>query len=54
MNERLSDSEAVPAVYKAMLELPVSERAGCQLANVARADMTWVPFYPLAPRQVRV
>jgi hypothetical protein len=28
-------------------EKPVSECAGCHLANVAKTDMTWVQFYPL-------
>ena len=28
-------------------ESPVSECAGCHLANVANTDMTWVQFYPL-------
>jgi hypothetical protein len=28
-------------------ERPVSECAGCHLANVAKTDMTWVQFYPL-------
>lgn len=28
-------------------ESPVSECAGCHLANVAKTDMTWVQFYPL-------
>ena len=28
-------------------EAPVSEYAGCHMANVAKTDMTWVQFYPL-------
>ena len=28
-------------------ESPVSECAGCHIANVAKTDMTWVQFYPL-------
>jgi hypothetical protein len=28
-------------------ESPVSECAGCHLANVAKTDMTWVQFYPI-------
>lgn len=28
-------------------EAPVSECAGCHMANVAKTDMTWVQFYPL-------
>jgi hypothetical protein len=28
-------------------EKPISECAGCHLANVAKTDMTWVQFYPL-------
>jgi hypothetical protein len=28
-------------------ESPVTECAGCHLANVAKTDMTWVQFYPL-------
>jgi cytochrome P460 len=28
-------------------EAPVSECAGCHIANVAKTDMTWVQFYPL-------
>ena len=28
-------------------EAPVGECAGCHMANVAKTDMTWVPFYPL-------
>lgn len=28
-------------------EAPVSDCAGCHLANVAKTDMTWVQFYPL-------
>lgn len=28
-------------------ESPVSDCAGCHLANVAKTDMTWVQFYPL-------
>jgi mono/diheme cytochrome c family protein len=47
MNQRLSHSEAAPAAYKVMLALPVSECAGCHMANIAKADMTWVQFYPL-------
>jgi hypothetical protein len=32
---------------KAASEKPVSECAGCHIANVAATDMTWVQFYPL-------
>jgi hypothetical protein len=35
-------------------EAPVSECAGCHMSNVAKADMTWVQFYPPAPRQMRM
>jgi len=28
-------------------ERPVTECAGCHLANVAKTDMTWIQFYPL-------
>jgi len=28
-------------------EKPVTECAGCHLANVAKTDMTWIQFYPL-------
>jgi hypothetical protein len=28
-------------------EAPVSECAGCHMANVAKTDMTWVQFYPV-------
>jgi hypothetical protein len=28
-------------------ESPVTDCAGCHLANVAKTDMTWVQFYPL-------
>jgi cytochrome P460 len=28
-------------------EKPVTECAGCHLANVASTDMTWIQFYPL-------
>ena len=28
-------------------EKPVTECAGCHLANVAATDMTWIQFYPL-------
>jgi len=28
-------------------EAPVTECAGCHIANVASTDMTWVQFYPL-------
>jgi hypothetical protein len=28
-------------------EAPVSECAGCHIANVAKTDMTWIQFYPL-------
>lgn len=27
-------------------EKPVSECAGCHIANVAKTDMTWIQFYP--------
>ena len=32
---------------KAAAEKPVSECAGCHIANVAATDMTWIQFYPL-------
>jgi len=32
---------------KTSAERPVTECAGCHLANVAATDMTWVQFYPL-------
>lgn len=32
---------------KSAAESPVSECAGCHIANVAKTDMTWVQFYPL-------
>jgi hypothetical protein len=32
---------------KTAAEKPVSECAGCHLANVAATDMTWIQFYPL-------
>jgi len=32
---------------KTATEKPVSECAGCHIANVAATDMTWVQFYPL-------
>jgi Cytochrome P460 len=28
-------------------EKPVTECAGCHIANVAKTDMTWVQFYPI-------
>jgi hypothetical protein len=28
-------------------ESPVTECAGCHIANVAKTDMTWIQFYPL-------
>ena len=28
-------------------ERPVTECAGCHLANVAKTDMTWIQFYPI-------
>ena len=28
-------------------EKPVTECAGCHLANVAKTDMTWIQFYPI-------
>ena len=28
-------------------ERPVTECAGCHIANVAKTDMTWIQFYPL-------
>jgi Cytochrome P460 len=37
-----------PEPYEATPEeKPVSECAGCHMANVAKTDMTWVQFYPL-------
>ena len=32
---------------KVAAEKPVTECAGCHIANVAATDMTWVQFYPL-------
>ncbi len=32
---------------KITAEKPVTECAGCHLANVASTDMTWIQFYPL-------
>jgi len=32
---------------KTAAESPVSECAGCHIANVAKTDMTWIQFYPL-------
>ena len=32
---------------KTAAEQPVSECAGCHLANVANTDMTWIQFYPI-------
>jgi hypothetical protein len=32
---------------KVSAERPVTECAGCHLANVAATDMTWIQFYPL-------
>ena len=32
---------------KTSAERPVSECAGCHIANVAATDMTWIQFYPL-------
>ena len=32
---------------KSAAEKPVSECAGCHIANVAATDMTWIQFYPL-------
>ena len=32
---------------KTSAERPVSECAGCHIANVAKTDMTWIQFYPL-------
>jgi len=32
---------------KTAAEKPVTECAGCHLANVASTDMTWIQFYPL-------
>jgi len=32
---------------KTAAEAPVTECAGCHLANVASTDMTWIQFYPL-------
>src|SRR5689334_18216068 len=32
---------------KTAAEKPVSECAGCHIANVASTDMTWIQFYPL-------
>jgi Cytochrome P460 len=32
---------------KTAAEKPVTECAGCHIANVAATDMTWIQFYPL-------
>ena len=32
---------------KVAAEKPVTECAGCHIANVAATDMTWIQFYPL-------
>ena len=32
---------------KTAAESPVTECAGCHIANVAKTDMTWVQFYPI-------
>ena len=32
---------------KTAAEKPVTECAGCHIANVAKTDMTWIQFYPL-------
>jgi Cytochrome P460 len=32
---------------KTASEAPVSECAGCHIANVASTDMTWIQFYPI-------
>src|SRR5258705_165532 len=32
---------------KTSAKRPVSECAGCHIANVAATDMTWIQFYPL-------
>jgi hypothetical protein len=32
---------------KTATEKPVTECAGCHIANVAATDMTWIQFYPL-------
>jgi hypothetical protein len=32
---------------KTSAERPVTECAGCHIANVAATDMTWIQFYPL-------
>ena len=32
---------------KSAAEKPVTECAGCHIANVAATDMTWIQFYPL-------
>jgi hypothetical protein len=32
---------------KTAAEAPVTECAGCHLANVAATDMTWIQFYPI-------
>ena len=37
-----------PLPYEATsAERPVTECAGCHLANVAKTDMTWIQFYPI-------
>jgi hypothetical protein len=33
-------------------EAPVSECAGCHMANVAKTDMTWVQYYPLLTAKI--
>ena len=32
---------------KTAAERPVTECAGCHIANVAKTDMTWIQFYPM-------
>ena len=32
---------------KTAAESPVTQCAGCHIANVAKTDMTWIQFYPL-------
>ena len=39
---------------KTAAEKPVSECAGCHIANVADTDMTWIQFYPLLRDKTRV
>ena len=39
---------------KTAAEKPVTDCAGCHIANVANTDMTWIQFYPLLRDKKRV